>query len=93
MENAFKHKGILKELFCENIHGDLSKSEIVEFKEVSHNSTINILEKLGIFKVSLNEFHMAKKDSTDVKKAMKIAYRFNYRVIIFDNKLGFSRKN
>lgn len=93
MENAFKHKGILKELFCENIHGDLSKSEIVEFKEVSHNSTINILEKLGIFKVSLNEFHMAKKDSTDVKKAMKIAYRFNYRVFIFDNKLGFSRKN
>ena len=93
MENAFKHKGILKELFCENIHGDLSKSEIVEFKEVSHNSTINILEKLGIFKVSLNEFHMAKKDSTDVKKAMKIAYRFTYRVIIFDNKLGFSRKN
>lgn len=93
MENAFKHKGILKELFCENIHGDLSKSEIVEFKEVSHNSTINILEKLGIFKVSLNEFHMAKKDSTDVKKAMKIAYRFNYRVFIFDNKLDFSRKN
>lgn len=93
MENAFKHKGILKELFCENIHGDLSKSEIVEFKEVSHNSTINILEKFGIFKVSLNEFHMAKKDSTDVKKAMKIAYRFNYRVFIFDNKLGFSRKN
>ena len=93
MENAFKHKEILKELFCENIHGDLSKSEIVEFKEVSHNSTINILEKLGIFKVSLNEFHMAKKDSTDVKKAMKIAYRFNYRVIIFDNKLSFSRKN
>lgn len=93
MENAFKHKGILKELFCENIHCDLSKSEIVEFKEVSHNSTINILEKLGIFKVSLNEFHMAKKDSTDVKKAMKIAYRFNYRVFIFDNKLGFSRKN
>ena len=36
---------------------------------------------------------MAKKDSTDVKKAMKIAYRFTYRVIIFDNKLGFSRKN
>lgn len=93
MENAFKHKGILKELFCENIHGDLPKSEIVKFEDGPHDFPINILEELGIFKVSLNEFYMAKKDSTDVKKAMEIANRFNYRVFIFDDKLGFSRKN